>query len=453
MIRPTHLRALCALFGAVLATLLGAVGCLGAEDESREATARLTEIAAQVAPRVTAALDRSPGTAPRPLLDTLSHEYRARLSVRLSRRGTALTRTRVAPVELLPDEGSYLCVRVSVPAGGGGRTAELLVRRSADGLRDRILEIWAGLVVVLVSLLSCCLLTARALHRRSAASVRQLGSAVHALAEGAYDVRAVTASHRQEDHLDELARGINHLATTVQRAMEEYRAFLSDVAHQLRNPLIALRLRIENLAGCPPERVAERHTQLVDDVDRLDRTLTEMLEHARRLPADHETRIVDVCGVVEECVRGWAVVAEQRAVRLRLSRPRHAWVLARPGAVEQALNILLDNALKHAPEASTVQLSITTAGPRVRVEVCDEGPGLPHAEREDALERGWSRGAAAGNGIGLPIAAKLLAVCGGRLELRSAAPDEPRGTGRGLRAVLHLAGAVPELAETRTESA
>ncbi|MGP4000271.1 sensor histidine kinase [Streptomyces sp. 8N706] len=455
--RLTYVTVLCVLTSTVLAALLAPLGYLYARAAGREATGRLTAAAASVAPRVSEAVNaEAPPDSLGRLLTTLSRERHMEFSVLLpdgrvasssadpAAAGRALrrpdpartgTELHVAPVPLVPAGGSCLAVRTALPAGGRGRPATLLVRRPADELRGRVLTVWAALVALLPVGLLCCLLPLLVLRRRSLESVRHLGATLRALSEGAYHARAESGRHGH--HLDELAMDVNQLAGTVQAAMEEYRAFLADVAHQLRNPMIALRLRIENLGPYLPDSAAERRTRLLADVDRLDRTLTDMLDHARQVPADRNTRVVDVCGVVEECVRGWATVAEQRAVQLRLSRPRHAWALARPGAVEQALNVLLDNALKHSPEGSAVRLSITASGARLRIDVRDEGPGLPHADREAALERGWRSGPAASSGIGLSIAAKLIESSGGRLELRA-------HESAGLSAVIHLAGAVPE---------
>ncbi|MEU6068001.1 MULTISPECIES: sensor histidine kinase [Streptomyces] len=465
--RLTHLTLMGVLVGAVIAALLAPLGCLFAREAGRDAMGRLTATATVAGSRVSDAL-RSVGaerTATRrtperleQLLAGMSHGRGTELSVllpdgrivttgdrhlvgkvigRLPRRGAAaIPGLRTAPVPMVPAPGSFLSVRMTVPVGGQS-AAVLLVRAPADDLRSDVLLRWAVLVALLPTAVLCCMVPALALHRRSARSVRDIGATLRALSEGAYHTRAETHSHGY--HLNELATVVNTLGATVQSAMEEYRTFLADVAHQLRNPMIAMRLRIENLRPYLPAAEAERQTRLLADVDRMDRTLTDLLDHARRLPADRNAQVVDVCDIAEECVRAWAAVAEQRAVRLSLSRPRRAWALARPGAVEQALNVLLDNALKHSPEGGVVRLSIAVTGPRLRIEVSDEGPGLPHADREAALERGWRRGPAASSGIGLSIAAKLIESSGGRLELRT--DDAP-----GLNAVLHLASAAPEWA-------
>ncbi|MDQ1007711.1 signal transduction histidine kinase [Streptomyces sp. V4I23] len=334
---------------------------------------------------------------------------------------------RTARLPLVPSNG--LCAVGWFPLEArDARSAVLLVRRSCADARSHVLTAWTGLAVLWPVALAGCLFPVLALRRRSVHDLRDIQRTVRAISAGAYHLRAEPGSRGHDLNL--LAADVNRLAAALQCAAEEQHHFLADVAHQLRNPLIALRLRIENIAVELPDSAADRHARLLADVDRLDRTLTDMLEHARGNPAELSTQVVNVCAVVEECVRGWAAVAEQRGIRMRLDRPRRAWALARTGAVEQAMNVLLDNALKHSPEGSAVHIGITV-GTLLEIRVRDEGPGMSRAEREAALTRGWRGGEQSSHGIGLSIAAKLVASCGGRLELLAY-------PGPGLCAVLRL---------------
>ncbi|MEU5270051.1 sensor histidine kinase [Streptomyces hygroscopicus] len=443
----------CGLIGTVLAALLVPVGSLYAERENRNAAARLEDRAGSLTVPLSHAMSRGDSGLVDALLADYAAAHRLRVSVRwpdgrvrtsvIGARGTASAvagrgwrlRPEGAPGRdrLLPPVGGSVSAEAVVPVEGAGSGAVLL-REPAAGLRSRILTVWTGLGMLLPLGIAVCVLPALVQRRRTLRDLERIGSTVRTLADGGFHAR--TPEHCEGDALKEVAAEVNRLAAVVQSMMEDRSSFLADVAHQLRNPMVALRLRLETLGARLPDAAAERHQRLLADVDRLDRTLTEMLEHARSTPADRSTQVVEVCGLVEECVRGWASVAEQRAIRMKLEMPRRAWGLTRPGAVEQALNVLLDNALKYSPEGGVVRIGITVAGPRLRIQVQDEGPGLPDSEREAALERGWTRGPFPSTGIGLSIAVKLIESAGGRLELRP-------GQARGLRAVLHLVGALP----------
>lgn len=448
--RLTYVTALGALIGGVLAVLLATTGWLYAQHVGERTTAAVADAAVAAQTGLTTA-SRGPaadGGLPVRLV-RLAAQVDAELSLRLPD-GTVRTSApdssgvrdafraipsppdghrpglRTARLPLLPPNG--LCAAGWLPLeAGDSQPTVLLVRRPCADARSHVLTAWTGLAVLWPVTLVGCLHPALALRRRSVRDLRVIQRTVRAISAGAHHLRIAPGSRGHD--LDLLAADVNRLAAALQCAAEEQRHFLADVAHQLRNPLIALRLRIENIAVELPESAAGRHARLLADVDRLDRTLTDMLEHARN-PAELSTQVVDVCAVVEECVRGWAAVAEQRGIRMRLDRPRNARTLARTGAVEQAMNVLLDNALRYSPEGSVVHIGITV-GTLLEIRVRDEGPGMSRAEREAALTRGWRGGEQSSHGIGLSIAAKLIATCGGRLELL--APS-----GSGLCAVLRL---------------
>ncbi|NKI43171.1 sensor histidine kinase [Streptomyces physcomitrii] len=443
----------CALIGLVLTALLVPLGWLYAKQTRQEAAAGLrdrTTSLAEPLSRTLAAGD--PRALDRRLLDTAGREH-PRVSVR---RPDGSVRTAVVGAggqarlatssvwrceatrsqwgdRLLPAVDTRLCA-TAVLTVGGEPVGELMLQQSADGLRSEILTAWGLFGLLLPAGITLCFLPAALQRRRTLRDLDRIGTTLHVLAEGGFHARS--AEHLEGDTLKKLSAEVNRLAAVVQTSMEDRRSFLADVAHQLRNPMVALRLRLENLAPHLPEEAAPRHERLLADVDRLDRTLTQMLEHARATPADRSTQVVEVCGLVEECVRGWASVAERRGIRLKLKMPRRAWGMTRSGAVEQALNVLLDNALKYSPEGGVVEISIVSSGPRLRIQVRDEGPGLADSEREAALERGWRRGPFPSTGIGLSLAVKLIESAGGRLELCAA-------QSRGLSAQLHLVAAQP----------
>lgn len=220
------------------------------------------------------------------------------------------------------------------------------------------------------------------------------------------------AERRSPGHPDLLA----HVARSVG---ERRRSGQSDMAHQLRNPMTALRLRLEKLGAFLPSAATETYQQALRDLDRMDRTLEIMLAGAQPLPTGQEPQTLEVRGEIESALNGWSIVALRCSVGLQLDGPEQVWALAQPGAVEQVLDIVVDNALKHSPTGSTIRTNLRADDAMVQIHIKDEGPGLSEAERQLALIRGWQRSPGKGGGLGLSIASGLMTASGGRLELCS----------------------------------
>ena len=188
-------------------------------------------------------------------------------------------------------------------------------------------------------------------------------------------------------------------------------------------------------------RPAAELEAVIDETDRLARLVNDLLQLAR---ADRPGEGVaqDLAEVTADRVDTWTAVADGAGVRLELSGAAGpVMVRAVPGAIEQILDNLLDNAIAATPAGRTVHVSVKgggrpagtgEGGPRATMVVADEGPGLAGEDKERALRRFW-RGSTTtgGSGLGLPIAHSLATASGGSLALT----DRPGG---GLAVVVTL---------------
>lgn len=259
---------------------------------------------------------------------------------------------------------------------------------------------------------------------------------LEALAAGDLSARAGDAGTAEQRRL--LGAG-NAVAERLQVTVERQRTFLADAAHQLRNPLLALQLRLENLEPFVSAKGARGHARLTQDVRRLGTTLDDLVTFARATENDGGPREVEVLAVVDERLRAWVAVAYARKIVLRQRLPElPVLALARPGALEQALDVLVDNALKHAPTRSEVTVVVVPTPTYVEVRVEDRGRGLPPGAEADAAVRGWRQDPrAGGSGLGLAIATLLLSSSGGSLHLSD------REDGPGMSAALRLPTPAP----------
>jgi signal transduction histidine kinase len=218
--------------------------------------------------------------------------------------------------------------------------------------------------------------------------------------------------------LDVVAEALDASAERIAEMVAREREFSGNVSHQLRTPLTALRLRLEEVAELddPAARRAEAELALAE-ADRLDATIEALLRHAR---SEEEQGLVDLDldAVVREHARRWQRVYRPAGRPLQLDLglgPRRA--RSSPAAAGQVLDVLLENALRHGRGA--VRVSTAPAGRHVCLAVEDEGPGVPE-DAGDIFTRGRSN--VDGSGIGLHLARTLATAHAGRLVLARRAP-------------------------------
>ncbi|MFF4276033.1 sensor histidine kinase [Streptomyces sp. NPDC001536] len=191
-------------------------------------------------------------------------------------------------------------------------------------------------------------------------------------------------------------------------------------AHQLRGPLSSIRLRLQMLGERRPD-VAEL-PGVLREVDRLAGLLNQILDWGAAA-GETAPEPVEVLDVAAARVDAWSVLADERDVRVDLTGTA-ATALQTHGALEHALDVLLDNAVQAGPPFTTVSCAVHVSGRYVHIGVTDEGPGMTDAELAQVGRPFW-RGAAGagrqGSGLGLSIATSLLRASGGRLDLARAA--------------------------------
>jgi signal transduction histidine kinase len=253
-------------------------------------------------------------------------------------------------------------------------------------------------------------------------SIRNLQAATQGFANGELSTRAETGDGPPE--IRDLAVSFNAMAARLQQLVERQRTFAGTASHQLRTPLTALRLRLEQLSMAGPEAPdAERITSAaLAETDRLHRMIEGLLALSRAEDAATGAVEVDLAAIASERVAHWTPLADERQVRLSVVAPGRAPALAVAGGADQIIDNLIDNALDVSPEGSTLTVRIDQAVNGWELHVIDEGPGLEPHERDRAFDRFW-RGTSAspgGSGLGLAIVRQLAGAAGGTAELRQA---------------------------------
>ncbi len=322
---------------------------------------------------------------------------------------------------------------VSVPVlSSRGTIGALRMSSSLAVVDDAVTRNWlilgglAGVIALIVLLVSTLL--ARSFTR----PIADLDAGAAGLGDGDLAVRVAVPSDPPE--LRRLAQSFNTTAARLESLLSSQRAFIADASHQLRTPLAALRLRLENVEADGPDHRPEDLDGALAEVRRLTALVESLLVLTRAEDAPAPSASVSLAPLVEARLDAWRAVAAERGVHLEAS-VRHVAVRSDPGRLDQVLDNLLSNALDVAPRGTAVEVSARSLGACVELEVRDRGPGMTPEQRARAFDRFWrsstSRRTDGGFGLGLPIVRRLVLADGGDVRLE----DAPGG---GLAVVVSL---------------
>jgi signal transduction histidine kinase len=222
------------------------------------------------------------------------------------------------------------------------------------------------------------------------------------------------------DELDQVADGLDSAARRVTHLLTADRELAIDASHQLRTPLTALSMRLEEMIASAdePEVVREEGTAALHQAERLADVVSQLLSPARRVAAG-SAALISVDRVVLQQITEWAPAfrrAGRKIVLIGESR-LHAYVT--PGGLAQVIATLLDNALMHGK--GTVTIRRTQSAGSVVIEVEDEGEGIPAELVPRIFDRSVS-GRPEGTGLGLALARTMAAADGGRIVLARRRP-------------------------------
>ncbi len=287
-----------------------------------------------------------------------------------------------------------------------GTPTVLHATEPVDVLQTQVRSAWAAIAVLAAVVAGGAVGAAWWFGRRLASPFEDLAGSARRLGEGDFSARAPRTGLPEADAI---ADALDGTAQRLGRAVERSTTFTADASHQLRTPLTALRLQLETLeaSGAPPAVVAAA----LGEADRLEATIDDLVALTRlETPEDD----VDLREPVERRPPAWRALAAERGREVTVELHPSPRVAVRPGAIAQALQVLLDNALEHG--AGQVTVEVTPVGREestgaVRVRVGDEGRA--DGEHDDRP-----------GGRGLPLARALIAGEDGRLTV-DAGPDRP----------------------------
>jgi signal transduction histidine kinase len=215
--------------------------------------------------------------------------------------------------------------------------------------------------------------------------------------------------------LDRVAEGLDGSAQRISELLAAEREFAADASHQLRTPLTALSMRLEEIlaAADQPDVVHEEGTAALLQAERLTEVVSQLLGRTNRSPARRSAE-VSVDDVVAQQVVEWDPAFRRRNRKLEVSGEKNLTALFTPGTLSQLIATLLDNALVHGAGAVGIRTSLTPKS--VVIEVRDSGRGVP----ADLVPRIFERNVSSkpgGTGLGLALARSIATAEGGQVVL------------------------------------
>ncbi|MCU1429249.1 MAG: integral rane sensor signal transduction histidine kinase [Actinomycetia bacterium] len=300
---------------------------------------------------------------------------------------------------------------VAVPVTRNERVMGILFAdTSGSQVTGRVGRYWLLIGASAAAAFGIAALLARSQARRIAAPLGRLADAARRVGAGDFTTPAPRAGI---DEIDAIASALDAAATRIDGALTRERQFSADASHQLRTPLTALRVALENaqLDGGGPHLESA-----ITQTERLDATIEELLALARDTHSGPEP--VPVGPLLDDLREQWhgRLAAAGRPLRIAIDDDTDS-LHATPTAVRQVLDVLVGNAEEHGRGAITVRARSVRGG--VAIDVSDEGPGVVDDPAEIFRRRSAKEGR---RGIGLALARSLAEAEGGRLVLSHAGP-------------------------------
>ena len=388
LIVSTALIALAAVI--VLGVPLGAVEAARLREDT---TSRLEREADAAAGAIDDRLERRQAITPALLRRFMRPSHRITVTTRDGRR-----------ISTGPPVGSSVLVAHAGSAHGGAVAAEAPMSE----LDRRVHREWLLIGLLALGGVITAVVLAAVQARRLAQPLEVIARRSAQLGEGDFSVRV---GHFGVPEFDAIGQGFDSSAARIAELVAREREFSANVSHQLRTPLTALRLRIEEAEGevDPSDRRRELDAALAE-ADRLETTIGDLLAHARQA-STAEPIAVNLGGVAYDHAGTWRPVFARSGRVLDVVAAKNVLARASRGTVGQVLDVLLDNSLRHG--AGATRIEVTSDGRSACIAVGDRGLGVPDPERDRIFERGTSR--AGGTGIGLHLARALAQADGGSL--------------------------------------
>jgi signal transduction histidine kinase len=265
------------------------------------------------------------------------------------------------------------------------------------------------------------------ISRGMTSPVREMVAATEAMARGDFSQRVTATSH---DEIGTLAHSFNEMAAELAKTDRVRRDLVANVSHELRTPITALQAVLENIVDGVAEPDRETITTMLVQVERLGRLVQQLLDLSRlesgTLALDR--RPFEIEPMLDLALRETRLHAGSITLSVEIE-PGSFSIEADDERLHQVVANLVANAVRHSPPDGHVLVRAIALADGARLEVVDDGPGIPAEEATRVFERFYRADSArssrdGGSGLGLAIAQWIVELHGGDIRVEN---NEPHG--------------------------
>ncbi|MCP4330431.1 MAG: HAMP domain-containing protein [Alphaproteobacteria bacterium] len=336
---------------------------------------------------------------------------------------SALSGDFTAEVRRHPED--HLVLSVAVPVQRYRRVLGALmltmdsreIERTVRAVRLDILKVFA--VALTITVILSIYLAGTIAH-----PIRRLASAAERMKRVRGRKVTIPDFTSRDDEVGDLSGALREMTEALWRRMDAIERFAADVAHEIKNPLSSLRSAVETAARVKdPDQQRRLMTIILEDVQRLDRLITD-ISNASRLDAELsrvQSERVDVGSMLKTLSNIHSETADSGPELVFDIDPGALVVEAQDGQMVQVFRNLIENAISFSPPDGKIVVSAARSGDKVRVEIADDGLGIPEGKEDDIFERFYSErpeGEKFGihSGLGLSISRQIVEAHGGTIE-------------------------------------
>ncbi|MET0311163.1 MAG: ATP-binding protein [Burkholderiaceae bacterium] len=313
----------------------------------------------------------------------------------------------------------------SAAAGDGAAPRRVQVMQSGEFRRHLAAERAGAAIAPVIVLLPLSMLILWGVVAAVSHAISDI--ARQAAGQDEHSIKELTLANVPEE-ISPMVASFNSLLRRLRDAFANQRRFVQDAAHELRTPIAAIGLQLENLRGdLAGGETAQRFAQLEAGVQRAQRLVDQLLKLSRQEAARSEpaASAVDLQEMLRESINGLIVIADQKSIDLGLEAQGAAVGKASlncaPQDLRSVLDNLIENALRYTPQGGVVDVNLREEGGRAVVEVVDTGPGIPPELIGRVFDRFFRVPGTdvRGSGLGLSIARSAAQRCGLKVSLKN----------------------------------